>query len=142
MRITVSGLLGPVAAVLALGACATAIDARHGGDLVVQQTGRELARLTLQRLQTLPQAEILTPQSRGAHVQKGPTVRTVLDAAGAADVNSVRVQGRDPAQTLRADELTDQVILTITKHDTLKLAGSHLGVDRWVRDVTALVVNP
>jgi hypothetical protein len=129
-------------AVLALGACASAIGPRGSGDVVVQQTDRVLTRLTLPQLQRLPQAQIATPQSHGATVQKGPTVNAVLDAAGATTVNSVRVEGRDPAQTLSATELSDQVILAITRRNTLKLAGARLARDRWVRDVTTLVVNP
>jgi hypothetical protein len=66
----------------------------------------------------------------------------VLDAAGATRVESVRFDGSDPAQTLTATELTEPVILNVTKRNTLKLAGAKLDVDRWVRDVTALVVNP
>jgi hypothetical protein len=52
------------------------------------------------------------------------------------------VEGRDPAQTLTAADLTDQLILNVTKRNTLKLAGTELGRDRWVRDVTMLIVNP
>lgn len=142
VRRYICSLLVAVLAVLVLGACAAATHGQGSGGVVVQETGRVLARLTLPLLQHLPQAQIVTPQSQGAQVQKGPTMHSVLNAAGATTVNSVRVEGRDPAQTLSAAELTDQVILTITKRDTLKLAGAHLGVDRWVRDVTALVVNP
>ncbi|GAB2996573.1 hypothetical protein MBOU_00340 [Mycobacterium bourgelatii] len=83
-----------------------------------------------------------TPQSHGAQVQKGPTVRSILAAARVTEVDRVRVDGRDPAQTLTAAELTDQVILNVTKRNTLKLTGTQLDRDRWVRDVTALVVNP
>lgn len=110
--------------------------------LVVRDADRVLAELGLSRLQQLPQTEIATPQSAGSQVQKGPTVAAVLGAAGAGHVTSVRVEGRDPAQTLTADELTDRVILSVTKRDTVKLAGTDLDRGRWVRDVTALVVNP
>lgn len=123
-----------------IGACG--VPAGSGATLAVQQNSRVLARLALPQLQALPQVEITTPQSRGARTQKGPTVRSILDRAGANGVDSVRVEGRDPAQTVTAAELTDQVILNVTKRHTLKLAGSHLGTDRWVRDVTELVVNP
>ncbi|HEY1841473.1 MAG TPA: hypothetical protein VGG53_14870 [Mycobacterium sp.] len=117
-------------------------DASHGSSLAVQQNDRVLAHFTLRQLQDLPQAEIATPQSRGAVIQKGPTVRSVLDAAHAAGVASVRVEGSDPAQMLTSAELTTGVILNITRRNTLKLAGTTLDVDRWVRDVTSLVVNP
>jgi hypothetical protein len=116
--------------------------ATEGTDLNVAQSGRPLARLTLPQLQHLPQVEVQTPQSRGAQIQKGPTVRSILDSAGATGVASVRVEGRDPAQTLTAVELTNELILNITKRNTLKLAGTTLGIDRWVRDVTTLDVNP
>lgn len=145
MRFSVRRLIGAVSAVMVLGGGVTscAESATDGmGQLVVQQAERVLTRFTLPQLEGLPQVEIATPQSHGAQVQKGPTVRSVLDAAGATVVYGVRVEGRDPAQTLTAVELTDQVILNLTKRSTLKLAGTQLGKDRWVRDVTALVVNP
>jgi hypothetical protein len=114
-----------------------------GGDcLVVQQNNRVLRCFTLPQLQDLPQLEVVTPQSHGAVLQKGPTVRSILDAAQATGVSSVRVDGSDRARTLTAAELTDQIILNITKRNTLKLTGTTLSVDRWVRDVTSLVVNP
>lgn len=112
------------------------------GNLVVQQNDRVLSRFSMGQMRNLPQTEVSTPQSRGAQVQKGPTVRAVLAAAGVTAVDRVRVEGRDPAQTLTATELTDQVILNVTKRNTLKLTGTQLGTGRWVRDVSTLVVNP
>ncbi|MEZ0365464.1 hypothetical protein ACAG26_17420 [Mycobacterium sp. pUA109] len=125
-----------ILAILLLGGCAD-----RGVDLAVSENGRALADFTLARLRELRQVEIATPQSRGAQVQHGPTVRSVLDAAGATQVDRVRVEGRDPAQTLTG-ELTERVILSETKRHTLKLVGADLDRGRWVRDVTALVVNP
>ncbi|WP_264072470.1 hypothetical protein, partial [Mycobacterium palustre] len=110
--------------------------------VAVRENGAVLATFALPRLRDLPQLEIATPQSRGAQVQRGPSVRSVLEAGGATAVERVRVEGRDPAQTLIAAEIGQRVILDITKRETLKLAGPQLPVDRWVRDVTALVVNP
>ncbi|CAM3228963.1 hypothetical protein MYIN104542_23270 [Mycobacterium intermedium] len=108
----------------------------------MQQGGHEVRRFVLPQLRDLPQVEVATPQSHGARVQKGPTVRSILAAAGTTGVDLVRVEGRDPAQTLTAAELTDQLILNVTKRNTLKLTGTQLARERWVRDVTALVVNP
>ncbi len=127
-----------------LGSCARpgTPSATRGNDLVIQANGRVLARLTLPQLQQLRQVEVATPQSRGAQVQKGPTVRSILNTADASGVERLRVEGRDPAQTLTAADLTDQLILNVTKRNTLKLTGAKLGTDRWVRDVTTLVVNP
>lgn len=110
--------------------------------LVVQENHRVLDRFTMSRLHQLPQLEVETPQSHGARVQKGPSVRSILDAAGAAGAVSVRVEGRDPAQTLTAAQLDDQTILAFTKRNTLKLTGARLSRDQWVRDVTDLVVDP
>jgi hypothetical protein len=137
MRSLIGQLLLPVLAVFLLSGCGTTHDI-----LAVQEAGKALAHFSLSQLQDLPQAEIATPRSRGAQIQRGPTVRAVLHAAGVTRVGSVRFEGRDPAQTLTAAELTDQVILNVTKHNTLKLTGAKLDVDRWVRDVTVLVVNP
>lgn len=108
--------------------------------LVVQDIHRVLDRFSLSRLEQLPQVQIATPQSR--RVQQGPSVRSILNAAGATGVISVRVEGRDPAQTLTAGELDDRTILGFTKRRTLKLTGAKLSRDQWVRDVTELVVNP
>lgn len=137
MRAFSGGLL--VATILLLSGCGHP----QGADLfVVRQNGGVLAGFTLERLNGLPQVDIATPQSHGQQVQRGPTVRAVLDAAGAAGVRTVRVEGRDPDQTLTAAELTDQVIVSVTKRNTVKVAGANLDRGRWVRDVTALVVNP
>ncbi len=128
----------------AIGGCALSATNGPGGltTLVVQQNSANLARLGLPQLMSLPQVEVVTPQSRGAQVQKGPTVSSVLNAAGATGVDSVRVEGRDPAQTLTAAELNAPAILNVTKRNTLKLAATGLDTNRWVRDVTALIVNP
>ncbi|MEB3032334.1 hypothetical protein [[Mycobacterium] nativiensis] len=129
-------LVGP-----GVGGCVTDSDLA-GYHLVVRQDGRVLDTFDLPRLRDLPQIEIATPQSRGNQVQRGPELRSVLTAAGAADVNRIRVQGSDPAQTLTAAELADRVVLSFTKRDTVKLAGVDLDRERWVRDVTEVVVNP
>ncbi|MCV7027665.1 hypothetical protein [Mycobacterium sherrisii] len=112
------------------------------GQLFVQENHQVLQRFTISQLQQLPQREVTTAQSHGAQVQKGPSVQSILDAAGATGVIAVRVEGRDPAQTLAASQLDDQTILGFTKRNTLKLTGAKIGRDRWVRDVTDLVINP
>ncbi|WP_409428012.1 hypothetical protein [Mycobacterium sp. SMC-11] len=144
--------LGLAALVVGVGVTGCSSDTETGADtgpgaatgfhLVVRQDGRVLDEFDLARLASLPQTEIATPQSHGSPVQRGPAVRAVLDAAGATAVDSVRFEGRGPAQTLTAAELTGQVLLSFTKRDTLKLAGVDLERDRWVRDVSTVVVNP
>jgi len=127
---------------IAIGAGGCATDAGNGYHVAVRQDGHVLAEFDLARLAELPQAEITTPQSYGSKVQRGPALRAVLAAAGAGEARSVRVEGSDPAQTLTAAELTDRLVLGFTKRDTVKLAGTDLDRDRWVRDVSAVVVNP
>jgi hypothetical protein len=135
--------MAPVIAVLfvsvGLVACGASQTERR---LVVQEDRRVLERFTTAQLQQFPQVEIATPRSHGAQVQKGPSVRTILDAAGVGDAIRVRVEGRDPAQTLTAAELDGQTILGFTKRRTLKLTGAKLTREQWVRDVTDLEVNP
>jgi hypothetical protein len=116
--------------------------ASSSGSVVVRDGARELARFDLAALQALPQVDVKTPQSAGDQVQTGPTVRSVLDKAGVAAVTQLRVEGRDPAQTLSGADLDGRPILDVTNRGTVKLAGADLTTDRWVRDVTALVVNP
>lgn len=131
-----------VVAVLVVSAGLVACGGSGGLQLVVQENQRVLQRFTISQLQQLPQVEVETPQSHGAQIQKGPSVRSILNAAGATGVVRVRVEGRDPAQSLTAAELDDRTILGFTKRDTLKLTGAKLGRDQWVRDVTDLVINP
>jgi hypothetical protein len=116
--------------------------ASSSGSVVVRDGALELARFDLAALQALPQVDVKTPQSAGDQVQTGPTVRSVLDKAGVAAVTQLRVEGRDPAQTLSGADLDGRPILDVTNRGTVKLAGPDLTTDRWVRDVTALVVNP
>ncbi|ABK68082.1 MULTISPECIES: hypothetical protein [Mycobacterium avium complex (MAC)] len=129
-------------AVLVVSAGLVACGGSGGLQLVVQENQHVLQRFTISQLQQLPQVEVETPQSHGAQIQKGPSVRSILNAAGATGVVRVRVEGRDPAQSLTAAELDDRTILGFTKRDTLKLTGAKLGRDQWVRDVTDLVINP
>lgn len=131
-----------VVAVLVVSAGLVACGGSGGLQLVVQENQHVLQRFTISQLQQLPQVEVETPQSHGAQIQKGPSVRSILNAAGATGVVRVRVEGRDPAQSLTAAELDDRTILGFTKRDTLKLTGAKLGRDQWVRDVTDLVINP
>ncbi|WP_459952729.1 hypothetical protein [Mycobacterium avium] len=129
-------------AVLVVSAGLVACGGSGALQLVVQENQHVLQRFTISQLQQLPQVEVETPQSHGAQIQKGPSVRSILNAAGATGVVRVRVEGRDPAQSLTAAELDDRTILGFTKRDTLKLTGAKLGRDQWVRDVTDLVINP
>lgn len=131
-----------VVAVLVVSAGLVACGGSGGLQLVVQENQHVLQRFTISQLQQLPQVEVETPQSHGAQIQKGPSVRSILNAAGATGVVRVRVEGRDPAQSLTAAELDDRTILGFTKRNTLKLTGAKLGRDQWVRDVTDLVINP
>ncbi|CAG6930310.1 hypothetical protein PICSAR117_04196 [Mycobacterium avium subsp. paratuberculosis] len=131
-----------VVAVLVVSAGLVACGGSGGLQLVVQENQHVLQRFTISQLQQLPQVEVETPQSHGAQIQKGPSVRSILNAAGATGVVRVRVEGRDPAQSLTAAELDDRTILGFTKRDTLKLTGAKLGRDQWVRDVTDPVINP
>lgn len=142
MRSSAGHLLRVVLAALLVGTGGCATDSDGGYHLVIRQDGRVLDEFDLARLGELPQSEITTPQSHGNPVQRGPSVRAVLAAAGATEISSVRVEGSDPAQTLTGAELTDRVVLSFTRRDTVKLAGTDLPRDRWVRDVSAVVVNP
>ncbi|OBI39750.1 hypothetical protein [Mycobacterium colombiense] len=138
-----NGALARAIAVLVMsGGLVACGGSENGLQLVVQENHQVLQRFAISQLQQLPQVEVATPQSHGAQVQKGPSVRSILEAAGATGVNKVRVEGRDPAQILTAAELDDQTILGFTKRNTLKLTGTKLGREQWVRDVTDLVVNP
>lgn len=142
LKTLLAAALAAAMAILLLGGCGHRDSGDEAGVFVVRQNEKVLASFSLARLEGLPQVDIATPQSHGEQVQHGPTVRAVLEAAGATDVRSVRVEGRDPAQTLSAAELTDQVVVSVTKRSTVKMSGANLDRSRWVRDVSALIVNP
>ncbi|WP_433290006.1 hypothetical protein ACQPZQ_41785 [Pseudonocardia sp. CA-142604] len=148
MRRSYTAVVGLVlaAALVACGSAGTGGgaggDESSNGAVVIRDGDRELARFDLAALQTLQQVDVDTPQSAGDQVQTGPTIRSVLDKAGVADVSVLRVEGRDPAQTLSATDLAARPILAVTNRGTVKLAGADLPTNRWVRDVTALVANP
>lgn len=113
--------------------------APDGYAVVVTRNGQELARLDLAALQALPQTSVETPGTGGGGVQEGPTVAAALDAAGVAEPVDATITGDEGTVAFTAAEL-DGAVLDFTNRDTVKLAGSGLPRERWIRNVTAIGV--
>jgi len=129
-----------IAAVLAsaLTACSSGTSAYT---LSVTRGTTTLATFDLAALQALPQVHVSTPGTGNDGVQDGPAIRAVLDRAGAGAVTSVAVTGDEGTLTFPAADLATAV-LDVTNRGTTKLAGADLPRERWVRNVTRLVVSP
>lgn len=116
--------------------------AAAGYAVVVHDRGRAVGRFDLAALRRLPQVDVPSPKQAGKPVQRGPRVRAVLSQAGVKQFGQLRVTGSDSTQTLPAADVDDQLVLDFDKRETVKLAGAHLPVSRWVRDVSALDADP
>ena len=85
----------------------------------------------------LPQTSVVA----NGVAQNGPTLTTVLQAAGVTDFTSVSVTGSGTL-TLKKADVTDKVVLDITKNrGTVKLAGPTIPKDNWVKDVSGIKVG-
>jgi hypothetical protein len=77
--------------------------------------------------------------------QQGPSVRTVLAAAGVTSFSALDVRGmglRDSGRmTLAAQAVTSVVILDFNDHGTVKIVSPTMDWRVRVRDVTELIVN-
>ena len=91
-------------------------------------------------IESLPQATIDTPQA-GQAQQTGALVTALLEEAGVADYAALVVTGPNGAETFTADEIDETVILGVSRRQTLRFSGEQIDKDRWVQDVTDIVVE-
>jgi len=109
------------------------VEVRRGDDV--------LAVYDLEELQAMPQMTV----SALGKAESGPSLNSVLDAAGVAQYDSVRVIGpavRDDGELrLESSEVTPGVLLDVSNRGTVKIVGPDMAWDDRVRDVTDIVVE-
>jgi hypothetical protein len=113
-----------------------------GAGVTVRSGGKTAGRFDMAALRRLPAADVATPRSPGKKVQHGPRVRALLARAGVQRFGRLRVVGTGGQQTFSSAEIDDQVVLDFDNAGTVKLAGAHVPLDRWVHHVTELDAGP
>jgi hypothetical protein len=102
-----------------------------------------LSQFTLTDIQRLPQHTRVIDGKE----QTGPLLRSVLESAGVRSFQSVTVagksQGRLTSRELRLSEtqVTDLAMLDFNKQGQVKLVSPAIAQERWVIDVTELLVE-
>ena len=105
--------------------------------------GARLATLTVAAIQSLPS----TTAEAGGESKAGPTLRSVLKAAGVSSFRKVTVFGvfrgrvAEGEITLRDDEVTDQVVLTQNQRGEWRLFAPSVTSEQWIVDVKRLSVE-
>lgn len=109
--------------------------------VVVRQDGEELADFTLDDLQKIDMTEITVD----GETDEGPRLLAVLEEAGVKDFESVHVAGMgvrdDGVIDLTRTDITDQVILDITRRGTVKIVSPTMAWGDRVRDVVSIEVR-
>lgn len=110
-------------------------------EVVVRRGDTVIARFDIERLKSLEQSSIVVLGKS----ETGPSVLTVLDDAGVAEFDSIRVIGpgvRDDGEIfLKSEEVTASVLLDVANRGTVKIVGPDISWDDRVRDVTEIVVE-
>jgi hypothetical protein len=105
----------------------------RGGDVLERFTMDDIRAFEMARVEVLGKTE------------EGPTLLTVLEAAGVDDFSRVHIGGMgirdDGSITLTRAEVTDEVLLDIANRGTVKVVGPDISWDDRVRDVTEIVVE-
>ena len=109
--------------------------------IAVQRDGATLTTYGLAALHELPQARIVIDGKE----QTGPSLRMLLQDAGAARYETVVIRGaglRDKGSlTLTAAQVRRQVQLDFSDRGTVKVCGPDLYHAEWVRDVLSIDVH-
>lgn len=113
-----------------------------GGYAVVIVCDEEvLARYTLEDMEEFEQATITVDGDE----QVGPRLIDVLEDAGVDEFSRLSITGMgirdDGALALTRAEVTDEVLLDISRRGTVKIVSPALEWDERVRDVTEIVVE-
>tara|TARA_B100000315_G_C14570151_1_gene585068 strand:+ start:563 stop:1033 length:471 start_codon:yes stop_codon:yes gene_type:complete len=112
-------------------------------DIVMEVVQDEavLASFLLADLRGLPQVTVKT----GSTERKGPTLRSVLAAAGVEEFDSVNVdgflQGRGLSVDLTNTDVDDEILLVLNSQGKARLVGPDLAPKRSIADVTRLTVS-
>lgn len=91
---------------------------------------------TLEQLKALPFKSIMA----GGKPQEGPAVLDVLASVGIDDFQKVTIAG-DGSLTFTRAEVTDELILDLNNHGTVKLASPDLPIPSPVKEVKTITVE-
>lgn len=112
-----------------------------GYEVIVMREDVELARFDVDGLRELG-VQRLTIQGKP---EEGPTLLSVLDAAGVDGFDRVSIGGwgirDDGAIVLTSAEIDEQVLLDIANRGTVKVVGPDIAWEDRVRDITTIVVE-
>jgi hypothetical protein len=123
--------------------CSKEIDTGNKYAIKVFSNDKQIASLSLDDLLKLPQVTV----SAGGKDQEGPTLLSALDLAGIREFSEVTVVGLTRGRigsaelVLKKDQITDKVILDKTNKGTTKLCGPDIDYNKWIIDVSKLVVK-
>ncbi len=105
--------------------------------LTVEIPDGENVYFTLEQMQELP----ITTITVEGKPEEGPSLLAALEAAGVTEFEEVTLTGNDGSITLSFDQVHDEVILDITKRDTLKFAATDVPKATWIHDVYLIEIK-
>lgn len=112
-----------------------------GYEVTVTRDGAVLAAFTLDDLRALGLKKVTI----AGKTEEGPTLLSVLEAAGVDDYRELTITGMgirdDGSIVLEASEITDEVLLDIANRGTVKVVGPAIAWSDRVRDVTKIDVR-
>lgn len=141
MAIAVALLVVGAVAAEALVSSLTPGPGAGGYEVTIVRDGAVLAGFALDDLQALGLKKVRV----AGKIEEGPTLQSVLDAAGVDQYESLVITGMgirdDGTITLDASQVTDEVLLDIANRGTVKVVGPEIAWDDRVRDVTQIDVR-
>lgn len=127
-------------------AASPASTAKTGGySLKIFFNDKQVASFSLDDLRALPQLTLTVKEAD--KVQQGPSLLSVINAAGITDFSQVTVSGwakqkiATAEAVLKKAQLNDRVILDITGRNATKLADGDMSFNDWIIDLEKLVVK-
>lgn len=109
--------------------------------VTVSQDDRAVASYDLAALQALGVKQVIADGKK----QSGPTLASVLAKAGVTGYTQVEIIGPGTDDSghliLQRASITSDVLLAVSNRGTVKVTSPNIPKDKWVRDVTELVVQ-
>lgn len=110
--------------------------ASGGTLLTVLLPGGTSVPLSLRQLRALPQATLRIAGNQAS----GPPLEEILEATGVGKFDTLTLVGKKSI-VLSSRDISSEVILRLTDHGTLDLAGEFIPSAKWVKDVREIHVR-
>jgi len=110
--------------------------ASGGTLLTVLLPGGASVPLSLRQLRALPQATLRIAGNQAS----GPPLEEILEATGVGKFETLTLVGKNSI-VLSSRDISSEVILRLTDHGTLDLAGEFIPPAKWVKDVREIRVR-